>query len=98
MRSFSGRWRCPRPGCRDGLRPALPAGPIPTGRSAYLKRLSLRYDIVLAMGDCGLPLNSFRLHSAAAHLPPEAAGGTIRIADPAAGVAACAEILFAWLQ
>ena len=76
-----------------------PPGEVDSGRLlCHLQDLGLRYDIVLAVGDCGLPLNSFRLHSAAAHLPPEAAGGTIRIADPAAGVAACAEILFAWLH
>jgi glutamate dehydrogenase (NADP+)/cyclic pyranopterin phosphate synthase/molybdopterin-guanine dinucleotide biosynthesis protein A len=65
---------------------------------SYLKDLSLRYDIVLTIGDCDLPLNSFRLRSAAAHLPPEAAGGTIRIADPTAGVAVCVDILLAWLN
>ena len=75
-----------------------PGGADPDRSLAYLKDLSLRYDIVLAIGDCGLPLNRLQLRSAAARLPPDAAGGTIRIADPAAGVAVWVDILLAWLN
>ncbi len=65
---------------------------------SHLQDLSLRYDIVLVTGYCGLQLNSFRLQSGGDRVLPAAAGGTTRIADSATGMAACVDILLAWLN
>lgn len=65
---------------------------------SHLQDLSLRYDIVLVTGDCNLQLNSFRLQSGGDRVLPAAACVTTRIADPATGMAACVDILLAWLN
>jgi molybdopterin-guanine dinucleotide biosynthesis protein A len=65
---------------------------------SHLQDLSLRYDIVLVTGDCGLQLNSFRLQSRGDQVLPAVVGGTVRIADLATGMAACIDILLAWLN
>lgn len=64
---------------------------------SFLEELTLRYDIVLVDGDCGLPVNILQLGQESPAIF-EDNRGMIRSADPAVGMAACAEILLGWLS